>query len=69
MEINGHDLREIFSALDDFNMEKDRPTVIIANTVKGKGVDFMEYDNNWHGKAPDKEQYLDAMLQLNKTEI
>jgi transketolase len=50
-------------------VEKGRPTVIIANTVKGKGIDFMEYDNNWHGKAPDKDQYLEALLQLDNAKV
>ncbi len=69
IEIDGHDFSDIFRALDDFQVEKGRPTVIIANTVKGKGVDFMEYDNNWHGKAPNEDQYLEALLQLDNSEI
>jgi transketolase len=69
LEINGHEFGEILEAFEGFNREKSKPTVIIANTVKGKGIDFMEYDNNWHGKAPNKEQYMEAMLQLNKAGI
>lgn len=69
VEIDGHDFDDIFRALDDFMVEKGRPTVIIANTVKGKGVDFMEYDNNWHGKAPNKDQYLEALLQLDNSKV
>lgn len=69
LDIDGHNFDEILGAFENFNGEEDRPTVIIANTVKGKGIDFMEYDNNWHGKAPNKEQYMEAMLQLNKNDI
>jgi len=59
--IDGHNFKEILGAIESFKEEDSKPTVIIANTVKGKGVDFMEYDHNWHGKAPDLKQLEDAV--------
>ncbi len=63
-EINGHKFKDIISALDKFDMELDKPTCIIANTVKGKGVSFMEYQHSWHGKAPDDEQFEKAIQEI-----
>src|SRR3989338_2024846 len=54
MEVGGHDFKEIISALDKFGSVKDKPTFIVAHTVKGKGVSFMEGRSQWHGKAPNK---------------
>lgn len=67
VEINGHDHKQIFKAIQTkFN---NKPIVIIANTIKGKGVSFMEDDNNWHYKHPDKEEFERAMSELqNKYE-
>ncbi|GLI54609.1 transketolase [Propionigenium maris DSM 9537] len=62
--IDGHNFKEILGALEEFKKEKDKPTVIIANTIKGKGVEFMEYDHKWHGKAPNLEQLEDAVANL-----
>lgn len=62
--IDGHNFKNILEALENFHNEKNKPTVIIANTIKGKGVDFMEYDHNWHGKAPSLEQLEDAVANL-----
>lgn len=67
LEIEGHDYGQIQEALrqsDAFAEETDRPTVIIANTTKGKGVSFMENQAGWHGKAPNKEQYEQARTEL-----
>ena len=61
VEINGHDIDEIKTALDQ---ESDKPKMIIANTVKGKGVSFMENKLEWHGVAPNEEQYKKAMEEL-----
>ena len=44
---------------------KGKPVCIIAKTIKGKGVSFMENQAGWHGKAPNKEQYLQALAELN----
>ena len=61
--INGHDFEEIENALNE--AEKiDKPVCIIANTIKGKGVSFMENNVAWHGTAPNDEQYEAAMQEL-----
>ena len=67
IEIDGHDFNEIIAALDEFGTVKDRPTFILANTVKGKGVSFMEGKNKWHGKAPDDEQLQQALSEINES--
>lgn len=64
LEIDGHDIEEIMHAFQAARQEKGRPTAIIANTIKGKGVSFMEGKAEWHGKAPNKEQYEEAMNEL-----
>ena len=63
-EIDGHNFQNLMDALDDFDQVKDQPTVIIANTIKGKGVSFMEGDYKWHGKAPSDEQLAQALAEL-----
>jgi len=55
LEVDGFDFRQIIEALDKAESMRNRPTVIIAHTVKGKGVPFMEWDPAYHGKAPDKD--------------
>ena len=62
--IDGHDFEQIESALEKAK-KSDKPVAIIANTVKGKGVSFMENAVGWHGKAPGDEQYEQAMAELN----
>ncbi len=64
VEIDGHNLEEIFAALDEARAAKGRPTAIIAKTVKGKGVSFMENQAGWHGKAPSEEQAKQAVEEL-----
>ena len=59
--INGHDIQEIKDAFLNARNTKGKPTCIIAKTIKGKGVSFMENQVGWHGKAPNKEQYDEAM--------
>ena len=66
VECDGHDFESIKKAFEAFNNEKDRPTVIVANTVKGKGVSFMENNYAWHGSAPNEEQYNQAMEDLKE---
>lgn len=63
-EVDGHDHRQIKSALDAVPFERGRPSVIIAHTVKGKGVSFMENQLAWHYKSPDAEQLARAMAEL-----
>ncbi len=62
-EIDGHNFDEIRNAVVNAK-KQNRPSVIIANTVKGKGVSFMENQISWHGKAPSREQYLDALSEF-----
>jgi len=67
LEIDGHDFQQILDALkqaDTLGEQTGRPTAIIANTTKGKGVSFMENQAGWHGKAPNKEQYEAARSEL-----
>ncbi|MDP0489201.1 MAG: transketolase, partial [Fusobacterium sp. JB020] len=66
IEINGHDFDEIISALDEAKTVKNKPTVVIARTTKGKGVSFMENVCGFHGKAPTQEQAVQALEELNK---
>ena len=62
--IDGHDFDQIFAALDMAKDTVDKPTMIIAKTIKGKGVSFMENQAGWHGKAPNAEKYAQAMSEL-----
>ena len=64
INIDGHDIDEIIKALDVAKNIKDKPTCIIAKTIKGKGVSFMENQVGWHGKAPNEEQYNKAIEEL-----
>lgn len=66
ISINGHDMDEIVNKLEVATNFAGAPTVIIANTVKGKGVSFMEHDNSWHQKVPTTDQYEQAMLELHQ---
>ena len=63
-EIDGHDFGQIFEALDNARAEKDKPSAIIAKTVKGKGVSYMEDQVGWHGKAPSIEDGIKAVEEL-----
>ncbi len=63
--INGHEVDEIRDALAQAKATKGKPTAIICNTVKGKGVSFMENEAGWHGNAPSEEQYNTAMSEIN----
>ncbi len=64
VEIDGHDMEDILRAFDEARAVKGRPTLILANTIKGKGVDFMEDVAGWHGKAPNTEQMWEGLRQL-----
>ena len=64
IEIDGHNYDEILNAFKEAKETKGKPTAIIAKTVKGKGVSFMENQAGWHGKAPNEEQYLQAKSEL-----
>ncbi|MDI6711159.1 MAG: transketolase [Thermoanaerobacterales bacterium] len=64
LEIDGHDMRAILTALDEARATEGRPAVIVARTVKGKGVSFMEGQVDWHGKAPKEDQVRAALAEL-----
>ena len=64
INIDGHNIQEIIDAFDVAKNIKGKPTCIIAKTVKGNGVSFMENMAEWHGKAPNEEQYRQAMEEL-----
>lgn len=66
INVDGHDFDELRAAFRKARETKGRPTVIIAHTVKGKGVSFMENQASWHGSAPNDEQYKTAMEELEK---
>lgn len=62
--IDGHDIPQIKAAFDEAASTQGRPTAILAKTVKGKGVSFMENDAGWHGKAPNDAQFQQAVAEL-----
>lgn len=64
LEIDGHSFHEIHSAFKKFYKEKKKPTIIIANTIKGKGISFMENSAAWHSKVLNKNDYLKARKEL-----
>ena len=66
INIDGNDFDQIDAAFKEAKSVKGRPTVIIAKTVKGKGVSFMENQAGWHGKAPNDEEFKIAMAELEK---
>lgn len=63
--INAHDMDEIKNAIAAAKATKGKPTVIIAKSIKGKGVSYMENQASWHGSAPNDEQYEQAMKELD----
>tara|TARA_B100000787_G_scaffold167454_1_gene154263 strand:- start:5762 stop:6571 length:810 start_codon:yes stop_codon:yes gene_type:complete len=64
IDIDGHSFKEIDKAFNKFYLEKKKPTVIIANTIKGKGISFMEDSAAWHSKVLDEKNYLVAKKEL-----
>ncbi|PKL35244.1 MAG: transketolase [Spirochaetae bacterium HGW-Spirochaetae-1] len=66
-EIDGHNKKEIESVLSEFYTKtSDKPFVIVANTIKGKGVSFMEVHGPWHHKIPNSEEFEEIMMELDK---
>jgi len=65
IEIDGHNMESIIDAASIARAITNRPSVIIAHTIPGKGVDFMEYDYKWHGIAPNSEQAREALIKLH----
>jgi transketolase len=68
IECDGHDVEALAAAFEQAKAHADGPVVIVASTVKGKGVSFMEGDAGWHGKAPSAEQTAAALAELAPTE-
>ena len=66
ISIDAHDFDAIEAAFAEAKTVKGKPTVIIAKSIKGKGVSYMENKCEWHGQAPKEEQYLVAVEDLNK---
>lgn len=66
---NGHDFDELRKAFADAKACKGKPTVIVAHTIKGKGVSYMENQVGWHGVAPNKEQYEQAVKELKGVKL
>ena len=64
--VNGHDMQQLIDSFETAKLTKGKPTAIIAKTVKGKGISFMEGKAEWHGKAPNKEQYEQAIKELKE---
>jgi transketolase len=64
--VDGHDVRQLLDAFDEAKRVAGKPTAIIARTVKGKGVSFMENNPDWHGKAPSKEQMEQALAEIGE---
>jgi transketolase len=64
INIDGHDFNQIIDAINKAKQSQDRPSVIIAKTIKGKGISFMENQAKWHGKAPNEEEYEIALKEL-----
>ena len=65
IRLDGHDMEQVVRAFRMAEAYKGKPTVLIADTVKGKGVSFMENDCNWHGNAPDEAQLQAALKEIN----
>ncbi len=70
LEINGHDMNQIVTALDKATaFTNGKPTMIIANTIKGKGVSFMELNHKFHGKAPNEAEYQKAIGEIEAIDV
>ena len=64
LEVDGHNMESFIDAVNEAKAIYEKPTVIIAHTIPGKGVDFMEWDYNWHGKPPKTDEAKKALHQL-----
>lgn len=67
VRVDGHDIEELYAVFESSKRTQNGPTVIIADTIKGKGVDFMENELLWHYRSPTEEQYQQAVLQIQST--
>ena len=69
ISINGHDMDEILNALEKADETTGKPTMIISNTIKGKGISFMELNHKFHGKAPNEEECKKALMEIEAIDI
>ena len=67
-EINGHNMKEIMDGLDFLEQTNNGPSILIANTIKGAGISYMENNPSFHGAAPNDEQFHQAMIELGEVE-
>jgi len=68
IDIDGHDMQQCVDALEEAKTVKGQPTAIVAHTIKGKGVSFMEDQASWHGKAPSQDELAQAIRELDARE-
>lgn len=68
IEVDGHNFNELINAVEEAKIVKDKPTMIVCQTIKGKGVSFMENQASWHGTAPSKEQCDIALKEIGGAE-
>tara|TARA_B110000459_G_C16581215_1_gene481397 strand:+ start:956 stop:1777 length:822 start_codon:yes stop_codon:yes gene_type:complete len=68
-EIDGHNMNEISEGLDFLEQTNDGPAILIAHTIKGAGISYMENNPSFHGAAPNDEQYHQAMVELGEVEV
>ena len=66
ISVDGHDLAALQAAFAEAKATKGRPTALIAHTVKGKGISFMEGQAGWHGKAPNTQELAAALAELDR---
>jgi transketolase len=66
MTVDGHDLTQLLDAFAEAQRADGKPTAIVAKTVKGKGVSFMENNPDWHGKGPNAEQLAQALVEIGE---
>ena len=64
--VDGNNMEQLIDAFETAKLTKEKPTVIIAKTIKGKGVSFMEGKAEWHGKAPNEEEFKQAIKELSE---
>jgi transketolase len=66
LEVNGHNIKQVIEAFEEATAIYEKPTIVIAHTVPGKGVDFMEFKPEWHGKPPNKKEAEKALEELEQ---
>ena len=66
LEVDGHNIKDLIEVFNKAKKLKGKPTAIVAKTIKGKGVSFMEDQAGWHGKAPNDEEYKTAIEELSE---